>query len=182
MPRLFTALEIPHDVADELEVMRGGIEGARWIDKASYHVTLRFVGDVEPMVAADLSRALGELRGWAFEAALTGIGSFGSRTPRSIWAGVRRNAALEELHADQESACRRLGLAPETRKFTPHVTLARLRNGRGASAEVQNYIAHHNLYESRPFPVEHFVLLSSRPSRGGGPYVAEEVYPLNGAM
>ena len=182
MPRLFTALEIPHDVADELEVMRGGIEGARWIDKASYHVTMRFIGDVEPRVAADLSRALGDVGGWAFETSLTGIGSFGTRMPRSVWAGVRGNPALDELHANQEAACRRIGLPPETRKFTPHVTLARLRNGRGASAEVQNYISHHNLYESRPFPVEEFVLLSSRPSRGGGPYVAEEVYPLRGAM
>ena len=182
MPRLFTALEIPHDVADDLEVLRGGIEGARWIDKASYHVTLRFVGDVEPPVAKELSRALGEVGGWAFETSLSGIGSFGSKSPRSVWAGVRGNPALEELQANQEAACRRIGLPPETRKFTPHVTLARLRGGRGASVEVHNFISRHNLYESRPFSVEEFVLLSSRPSRGGGPYVAEEVDPVRGAM
>ena len=86
------------------------------------------------------------------------------------------------LQADHEAVCRRIGLAPEKRVFTPHVTIARLKNGRAASASVQSFITRHALYQSRPFEVEHFVLLSSRPSRGGGPYVAEEVYPLGLAM
>jgi 2'-5' RNA ligase len=46
MPRLFTGVELPPDVALDLSIMRGGIEGARWIDPESYHVTLRFMGDI----------------------------------------------------------------------------------------------------------------------------------------
>ncbi len=182
MPRLFTALEIPHDVADELELLRGGVDGARWIDRDSYHLTLRFIGDVEGPVAAELQAALGSIGGFAFDLALKGIDAFGGKKPRSIWAGVRPCEALMALQDDHEALCRRLGLPPERRQYTPHITLARLRNGRGSSASVQHFIARHALYESRPFEVEHFVLLSSRPSRGGGPYIAEEVYPLRPSM
>ena len=54
MPRLFTALEIPHDAALSLSLLRGGLPGARWIDAENYHVTLRFIGDVEGHVADEL--------------------------------------------------------------------------------------------------------------------------------
>lgn len=182
MPRLFTALELPHDVADELELLRGGVDGARWIDRDSYHLTLRFIGDVEGPVAAELQAALDSIGGFPFELTLKGINAFGGRKPRAIWAGVRQSDALMALQADHEAVCRRVGLPLEPRQYTPHVTLARLRNGRAASAGVQHFIARHGLYESRPFEVEEFVLLSARRSRGGGPYIAEEVYPLNVSM
>lgn len=182
MPRLFTALEIPHDVADELEILRGGVEGARWIDRDSLHITLRFIGDVEHPVANELRHTLGSLSGAGFELSLKGMGAFGGGKPRAIWAGVRRSEALMALQADHEALCRRIGLAPETRQFTPHVTIARMRGGRVLSSDVQAFLARHALYESRTFEVDQFVLLSSRPSKGGGPYVAEEVYGLSPAM
>ena len=65
---------------------------------------------------------------------------------------------------------------PESRKFAPHVTLARLKDGRLDS--VHRFIAAHSLYASRFFEVGRFVLFSSRPSRGGGPYAVEEAYSL----
>ena len=181
MPRLFTALEIPHDVADELTLLRGGVEGARWVDRDSLHLTLRFIGDVEQPVANELRQALGAVRGYEFELSLHGMGSFGGGKPRTIWAGVRPSEALAALQAEHETICRRIGLVPEARQFTPHVTVARMRGGRVSSAEVQTYLARHALYQSRVFNVDQFVLLSSRPSKGGGPYVAEEVYDLSSA-
>ncbi len=181
MPRLFTALEIPHDIADELELLRGGVEGARWVDRDSLHLTLRFFGDVEQPLANELRMALAAVQGYEFELSLHGMGSFGGTRPRAIWVGVRPNEALEALQADHEAICRRVGLAPEPRQFTPHVTIARMRAGRSSSTDVQTYVAGHGLYQSRVFDVDHFVLLSSRPSRGGGPYVAEDVYDLTSA-
>ena len=47
MPRLFTALEIPPDIADRLSSLRGGLSNARWITPENYHVTLRFIGDID---------------------------------------------------------------------------------------------------------------------------------------
>jgi 2'-5' RNA ligase len=60
------------------------------------------------------------------------------------------------------------------------VTLARLRDSRQET--VQGFIARNNLYESRPFEVEQFVLFSSRPTRGGGPYAVEEAYAFQMAV
>lgn len=178
MPRLFTALEIPHDIAGELELMRGGVEGARWIEPASMHLTLRFIGDVERPMAQELRYALSAIRGFEFELAVKGMGAFGGSKPRAIWAGTQTSDALMALQADHEAVCRRIGLEPEARQYTPHVTIARLKRGWEASDAVQQFIAAHALYQSRVFDVSRFVLMSARPSRGGGPYVVDEAYPL----
>ena len=72
---------------------------------------------------------------------------------------------------------RRIGLEPEARKFTPHVTLARLRDS--TSRQVADYLAARGHFLSRSFPVTRFVLFSSKASVGGGPYIVEAAYPLS---
>jgi 2'-5' RNA ligase len=71
---------------------------------------------------------------------------------------------------------RRVGLDAEGRKFTPHVTLARLRES--SSRQVANYLSARTLMGMMSFTVSRFVLFSSRNSVGGGPYVVEAAYPL----
>jgi 2'-5' RNA ligase len=176
MPRLFTGLELPEDIVAELDLMRGGVHGARWIEPESYHITLRFVGDVEDKVARDLIQALDTVSAPVFSLKLKGIGAFGGAKPHSIHVGVADSPELKRLRGAHERVCQVIGLAPEQRKFTPHVTLARLKQARPDA--VQRFIAAHNLYASRPFEVLRFVLFSSRPSRGGGPYAMEETYGL----
>jgi 2'-5' RNA ligase len=128
MPRLFTGVELPPDVALDLSIMRGGIEGARWIDPESYHVTLRFMGDIPERVAAELSDELSRVVAMpSFKLSLAGMGVFGSKKPHSLYVKVEECADLRRLQAMHERICQSLGLPPETRKFTPHVTLARLR-------------------------------------------------------
>ena len=70
----------------------------------------------------------------------------------------------------------RLGLEPEGRKYTPHVTLARLRDS--SSRQVAEYLSARGHFRSPPFRASRFVLYSSRASVGGGPYVVEAAYPL----
>ncbi len=176
MPRLFTGLEIPSDVAFDLELMKGGVAGARWVEREAYHITLRFIGDIEEGLARELAAALDAVGGQQFSIRLKGLGAFGGAKPHAIYVGVSESPELKRLQAAHERACQMVGLAPETRKFTPHVTIARLKQAR--PQDVQHFIAAHNLYESRPFEIPRFVLYSSRPSRGGGPYAIEEVYPL----
>ena len=62
MPRLFTALEIPPHIAQSLATMRGGLPGARWIDLENYHVTLRFIGDIDDALAHEIAGVLGRVR------------------------------------------------------------------------------------------------------------------------
>ena len=59
MPRLFTGVEIPPDVGQALSTLRGGLPGARWIDPENYHVTLRFIGDVDDAIAQEIAKFVG---------------------------------------------------------------------------------------------------------------------------
>ncbi|OYX84854.1 MAG: 2'-5' RNA ligase [Azorhizobium sp. 35-67-5] len=175
MPRLFTAIEIPQEVGSGLTLLRGGISGARWIDPEFYHVTLRFVGDVDDALARDIAQMLGQVRRKAFDLVLDGLDQFGGHKPRAVFATVKANPALLELQAEHERIMQRLGLSPE-RTYKPHVTLARLRDA--STRQVADYLALRGLYRSTPFHVPRFVLYSSRDSVGGGPYIVEAEYPL----
>ncbi len=177
MPRLFTGLEIPPDTGFALSLKRGGLSGARWIDPENYHITLRFIGDVDNQTANDVVDNLDYLSdSLRFPIRLTHLGTFGGDKPRALYAGVEPSEVLTRLQAAQERMLQRAGLVPEGRKFVPHVTLARLRGT--APEEVARYIAEAGRFEPLTFSVARFVLFSSRDSVGGGPYVVEEAYPL----
>ena len=178
MPRLFTGIEIPAGVAEALDRLRGGLPGARWIEAENYHITLRFIGDVDDVVAREAADALGRIRRPGFDLHIEGLAAFGGNKPRAVIASVAAQPALLELQAEQERLMRRIGLQPEPRKFTPHVTLARLRHG--SSLDVADYLSARGYFRTAPFPVADFVLFSSRASTGGGPYIAEARYPLSG--
>ncbi len=178
MPRLFTALEIPRDAALSLSLLRGGLPGARWIDVENYHVTLRFIGDVEGRVADDIVNGLDRISRSGFDIRLSGVGAFGNKKPHALWAGVAPSAELSALQAEIDRICLRNGASADARKFTPHVTIARLRNA--SPLEIASYLSGHGSFSSAPFRVGRFVLMSSRDSVGGGPYVVEEAWPLGG--
>ncbi|OLP56080.1 2'-5' RNA ligase [Rhizobium rhizosphaerae] len=179
MPRLFTALEIPRNAAMSLSLLRGGLPGARWIDVENYHITLRFIGDVDGRTADEIVERLDRIERPEFQLQLTGTGAFGSKKPHSVWAGVTTPPELFQLQAEIERICQRIGLPSDPRKFTPHVTLARLRST--PVDEVVRYLTGRGGFMTQPFTVSRFVLLSSRDSVGGGPYLTEEVFPLHEA-
>jgi 2'-5' RNA ligase len=83
---------------------------------------------------------------------------------------------LNALQAEIERICQRLGVPSDPRKFMPHVTIARLRNV--SPAEVAVYLSARGNFRASPFRVSRFVLMSSKDSVGGGPYVVEEAWPL----
>ncbi|MFD2182610.1 RNA 2',3'-cyclic phosphodiesterase [Rhodoplanes azumiensis] len=176
MPRLFTALEIPADVGERLTMLRGGLPGARWIDPENYHLTLRFIGDIDDALANDVVQVLGGVRRAAFDLALDGLDAFGGRKPRAVFAAAPAVPPLVELQAEHERLMQRIGIPAEGRKFSPHVTLARLRQT--TPRQVADYLAARAGFRSAAFRVERFVLMSSRASTGGGPYVVEAAYPL----
>jgi 2'-5' RNA ligase len=176
MPRLFTALEIPSPLAFSLSLLRGGLPGARWVDPENYHITLRFIGDIDQRTADEVERALTRVDRPSFDLTLAGLDALGGNKPHSIVASVKPTPALRDLQNEHERIIQRIGLEPERRKFRPHVTLARIKGV--SEADAAAYLALRGDFRTPPFPVGRFVLLSSRDSRGGGPYVMEEAYPL----
>jgi 2'-5' RNA ligase len=178
MPRLFTAIEVPKEVGMMLSMLRGGIHGARWISPENYHLTLRFIGDIDERTANEAAGMFDFVERPAFTITLTGLDHFGAKKPRAIFAAVQPSPALIELQAEHERMMQRIGLPPEGRRFTPHVTLARLRDA--SVIEVADYLASRGGFRPISFPVSRFVLYSSRASQGGGPYIVEADYPLRG--
>ncbi|MEN3929518.1 RNA 2',3'-cyclic phosphodiesterase [Microvirga sp. W0021] len=177
MPRLFTGLEIPPEVALQLSMLRGGLSGARWIDPENYHITLRFIGDIDRATAHEVFSVLGDCRRYGELTISVGeLATFGSDRPRSIIVKIQPNSALLNLQAEQERLLRRVGVAAEARKFVPHVTLARLRHG--SPLDVAEYMNAFGQIPRITFSAKRFVLYSSRDSVGGGPYVVEAAYPL----
>ena len=176
MIRLFAALALPDAVLDSLFALEYGVPGARWASREQLHLTLRFIGEVDGRDAAAIDDALAAISAPRFILELKGVGEFGGKNPRALWAGIEPNEALVHLQRKIETALQRIGLEAETRKFTPHVTLARLRAS--PPGRMLDFLTDHALYRSGAFEVGAFTLFSSVLTSDGSHYTPERVYAL----
>lgn len=179
--RLFAAIDLPDDVAERLMALMKGVPGAKWRPRENLHLTLRFFGEVAEPVADDIDAELAQAAEATapFDLQLKAAGAFGGADPHNLWIGAADNAALKKLAADCERAARRAGLAPEARKFAPHVTLAYL--NRAPLERVHAFESRLGLFESRPFRVDRFGLYSSHVRKSAPSlYRLEAEYALNG--
>lgn len=179
MLRLFTAIAIPDDIRERLQSMAGGVKGARWHPPGNYHMTLRFIGTVDEGVAEDIDAALAEYVDIpAFMLALDGMGLFESKgKPRILWAGVRPSETLDRLKKRADRALDEAGLlAPDTRKYHPHVTLARLKDTKLQKAA--EFVEANGMFLSREFDVTDFGLYISHSTHDGPVYERISSYPL----
>jgi RNA 2',3'-cyclic 3'-phosphodiesterase len=180
MLRLFAALPLPDPICDAVVKAQRGLDGARWSPRDNLHLTLRFIGDVDERKAEDIDAELGQIKLSGFEIALAGAGFFGGEEPHAMWLGVDPNDALLALQRACERACRRAGLAPAERAYTPHVTVCYLPRHQ-ALAPVIAYQQSHALFSTPIWVADRFYLYSSR-TQGSGPsrYTIEAEYPLLG--
>jgi len=177
MVRLFVSIELPAVVKQRLELLCCDVPGARWVDPEQIHLTLRFIGEVDELVFRDVEAALDEVRAPSFEMALKGVGHFPPRgEPRVLWVGVEKSAALVQLHDRVERALVRAGVEPERRRFSPHVTLARLNHT--PARVVGSYLAMNGLLRCEPFAVREFHLYSSALSAKRAVHCCEASYAL----
>lgn len=130
----------------------------RWVEPDSLHLTLRFLGNVEPEALERVRAELASVRAAPFPMALDGRGTFGPRAaPRVVWLGVSAGLdACTALAKQVEAACQRAGLEPEDRPFRAHVTLARARREGDRLPPLPDPPA------LAPWTVEDFVLYESR--------------------
>ena len=170
MIRLFAGLTIPDTHRQKLASIQNGVKDARWIVPENLHVTLRFIGEVDEDVAAELAAALNDVAAEPFEITLKGVGTFGS-PPHSLWVGVEDAPAeaLKHLQANVESTLVRAGLDPEGRKFTPHVTLVRFRRSVNPG-RVAQHLSTHAGFVLPPFEVQGFTLFQSHLGHQGAHY------------
>lgn len=177
MYRLFVAIDLPADIKSELSGMGFGVPGARWVSGDQMHLTIRFIGEVDGAVFRDLRDGLSKVNLSPFTYSLQGIGHFPPRgTLRVLWVGVNVTEGIIQLRSRVEAVIRLLKLNPDDRKFTPHITLARLKNT--PKSRVANFIATNNLYKSREIKVGEFQLYSSVLSSKGASHRMEAEYDL----
>lgn len=177
MHRLFVALSVPNDIRARLASLQNGLDGARWRPIENFHITLAFIGDTDRHGFDDAVEALTEIETPAFEIRLAGIGSFGERKPRAVWARVEPSEPLSLLQSKVETVLRRRGFDLENRKYTPHVTLAYLR--RASKFDVQEYCGVNAGFSSDPFNVSEFHLYSSQLGNDFSHYEIEASYSLS---
>jgi 2'-5' RNA ligase len=179
MMRLFIGLALPIHMKVRLAPLMIGLPGAHWVPPENLHLTLRFIGEVNEREAALLDEALSTVERSPFELQIQGCGIFAQRRgPEAVWVGVNSTPPLVDLQAAVERAAVRAGLAPEEKRFRPHITLARLKDV--PPQRLQAFVAGHNLFKEN-VQIEEFTLFSSRLGSGDPIYVEEAAYPLTAA-
>lgn len=164
MHRLFVALPLPEEVADDLLDVMDGPERLRWAAADQLHLTLRFIGEVDGATAEDVAAGLSSLRFQPFELRLRCVGQFHHRRSGALWAGVDPREPVAALAARVDRAVCSAGLAAESRAFVPHVTLARWS---GPAPYLQPWLARHGALSSPPWTVNAFTLFESHLGRHG---------------
>ena len=178
MPRLFVAIDLPEYIQERLSSLCCGLPGARWIKAEQMHLTLRFIGDVDTNVFKDIQEALNDVRSTPFTMQLEGVGFFPPRgKPRVVWVGIRKIEQLVQLRNRIEAVLVQAGLEPEGRKYSPHITLARLKNT--PSSKVGVFLSHNGMFTTEEFQVNEFFLYSSVLNSKGAKHYIEAGYSLN---
>lgn len=177
MIRLFTAIELPAELAERLAAQGVGLPGARWVAAHNLHLTLRFIGEVDEAAAEEIHAQLLAVTAPPFTLTLAGLGLFGDRhRAHTLWQGVERSAALALLAGRVDAAVVRAGLPPEPRKFAPHISLARIKDS--PPGRIQAFIAAAPSHRAETVAVDGFALFRSILGRHGPEYDVLERYPL----
>jgi len=175
MIRLFTGLEIPDETAEPLLRCQTGLQGARWVARENFHITMRFIGKVDETQAAEVDDALAHLKMNAFDVQVEGLGAFGKKhDPRAVWAGIANNEALMALNAKLERLFQELGLEADKRKYAPHVTLGRLSDT--SDRDVARWIEASGMFFAPRFTATRLTLYSSEIKQSGAIYTPERYY------
>lgn len=177
---LFTALQLPPRLTQQIGDVQRGVSGARWSPPEKLHITTAYYGEVDDDHAEALDFELARHPLPSFELQLEGAGHFGHMEPHAIWLGVKDSPALIRLHEHCKTSARRAGIIIEKRKYHPHVTLAYLR----PTTPLERVIAFEkrlSRFNCAPFLSDEMLLFSShRKTRGGNLYRPEATYPMIG--
>lgn len=182
--RVFIAVELSEEARGELNALQSSLKKAgadvKWADPENIHLTLHFLGDCGEQMIPSVKAALIEAASVSlpFYIGLDGVGAFPCvSSPEVIWVGIGEGKReIEALYHSVSSRLARLGIQEEERKFSPHITIGRVRSGRNI-----NYLR--KAIEDSPFPsssstlVDRVILFSSKLSPGGPIYT-----PLSEAM
>jgi 2'-5' RNA ligase len=158
--RLFLAIDLPEEHQVAIRFLRVPIPGAKWVPEEQLHLTLRFIGDADDELTGRISASVSGIIAEPFLLALKGVGYFPPKgAPKVLWVGLDSSDALLNLHSDVEKALLRVGLESDIRSFSPHVTIARLKET--SAGLLAPFLQKNNRFAPLNFLVTEFVLYSS---------------------
>lgn len=171
MHRLFIALRPPSQIRALLLGAMGAVPLARWQDDQQLHLTIRYIGEVDRPKADDVCAALGRVHSESPTIAVAGVGRFekAGRTD-ALWAGIAPRAPLADIHARVDRALQLVGIAPDSRTYLPHITLARLPRSSGVETAVERFLADRLNLSSPAFAPDALLLFESHLGREGARY------------
>lgn len=177
--RLFVAISMPKHVREKLEGLQEPIDGINWERHGQFHLTLRFIGEVDAGITGSLQQKLGHIHQTSFKLRLDGLGTFPARGyPRVLWVGIEENDDLTDLQHEVERCCREAGLDAENRPFNPHITIGKVK---GADKKnVQAFLDHNGAFNVSDIPVDRFILYSSQLKPDGAVHKPVDTYELSG--
>lgn len=193
--RVFVAIDIPEEVRQKLARFVDGVRGfapdARWVNPASLHVTLKFLGEIAESKVAEVKQALEAVRGEGSQISFRGTGFFPTvKAARVFWIGIEADEKLAALAAEVDATLAPLGIAREERAFTPHLTLARTGSGRPqrrrddranlSFQKLQEKLAQMPAPEFGTMTAREFALYESKLAAGGAVYTKLQRYALQG--
>lgn len=179
MYRLFTAVDLSEEVKDSVCRICSGIPGGKWVEAAQLHLTMRFIGNADLSLFERIREGLAGVEAKPFELSLRGVGRFPPmRNPKVLWVGVETSETLVCLQHLVEQVLVKCGLAPEERKFFPHITIARLKDM--PLSPVATFLVKNRFFSTPSFPVTEFHLYSSTLTLHGAIHHREATYPLKG--
>lgn len=178
MPRLFVAIDLPDQIKNTLSQLSDfGLSGVKWIEKEQFHLSLRFIGETDPTLSQDIVTALSKIKSPPFSLSLKGLGTFPQKKdPRVLWVGINKSEQLIRLQKKIEHQLNHLGLERERRKFSPHITLGRVKKPN--PRKISSFLEHNALYSSAVFEIDRFFLYSSQLTPKGAIYHKNEGYEL----
>lgn len=173
--RLFFGIRPPSPIRNTLRGVMSGVSNARWQDDTQLHVTLRYIGEVDTPLAEDIADAASRLSFEPFEAGIAGVGFFEKKNrPALLYARIVPTEPLMRFQRKLERVLQQCGLEPETRKFVPHITLARLNT---ASGPLAPFLAQHESLTLGPWQINDYILYESTLREQGSLYEPLVTYP-----
>lgn len=180
--RAFLAINLPDEVTAALSALAARLPVGKPVSRENMHLTLAFLGDERTEALEELDGELQMLRAAPFEISLKGLGTFGGRSPRVVFAALAPCPALDALHARIARAVRASGITTDKQAFHPHVTFARLpaHTDPAGLQQLRHFLGAQALFETPPFTVTGFSLYRSTLAPKGARHDELAGYPLNG--
>jgi 2'-5' RNA ligase len=186
--RTFIAVELPREVVDRLallqETLRESGAHVKWVNRENLHLTLKFLGDVEYEKTNEISQVVSSIVTdvTPFSVAVKCTGTFptGGRAPRVVWAGIEGNIEpLLKIHSHLNKKLVRFGVPYEKRRFSPHVTIGRVKSAKG-SARLVEMIANHTADDFGEADVSELTFMMSELTNRGPIYTPLSHVPFGG--